>query len=271
MALLAGLALGTAGGVYQTVFRNPLASPDLTGVAGGASFGAAAAIVWGAGSAVQIMGGAFVCGLLSLAAVLALVQAARADRTATYVLAGILVSALAEAGVMLLKTMADPNGELAAIEYWTMGSLSAITLAKFTAMAPPVLVGLVLVLLFRRQAALLSLGEESARSAGLEPGRWRALLLALTTLMVAAVVSVAGVISFVGLIAPHIAYGLLRRRGGAFPLCALVAADLMLLADLLARNAGQGAELPLSIFTVLFAAPVLAVLLIRGRGQDDAA
>ena len=236
-AVLAGLALGVAGGVYQT-----------------------------------IMGGAFVCGMASLAAVLALVRAARADRTATYVLAGILVSALAEAGVMLLKTLADPERELAAIEYWTMGSLSAITLAKLTVMAPPVLVGLVLVLLFRRQVALLSLGEESARASGLEPGRWRVLLLALTTLMVAAVVSVAGVISFVGLIAPHIAYRLLRRRGGAFlPLCALVAADLMLAADLLARSAGQGAELPLSIFTVLFAAPVLAALLVGGRGQEDAA
>ena len=117
MAVLAGLALGAAGGVYQTVFRNPLASPDLTGVAGGASFGAAAAIVLGAGSAGQIMGGAFACGLLSLGAVLGLVKAARADRTATYVLAGILVSALAEAGVMLLKTLADPEKELAAIEY----------------------------------------------------------------------------------------------------------------------------------------------------------
>ena len=270
-AVLAGLALGVAGGVYQTIFRNPLASPDLTGVAGGASLGAAAAIVLGAGSAVQIMGGAFVCGMASLAAVLALVRAARADRTATYVLAGILVSALAEAGVMLLKTLADPERELAAIEYWTMGSLSAITLAKLTVMAPPV-VGLVLVLLFRRQVALLSLGEESARASGLEPGRWRVLLLALTTLMVAAVVSVAGVISFVGLIAPHIAYRLLHRRGGAFlPLCALVAADLMLAADLLARSAGQGAELPLSIFTVLFTAPVLAALLVGGRGQEDAA
>ena len=271
-AVLAGLALGAAGGVYQTIFRNPLASPDLTGVAGGASLGAAAAIVLGAGSAVQIMGGAFVCGMASLAAVLALVRAARADRTATYVLAGILVSALAEAGVMLLKTLADPERELAAIEYWTMGSLSAITLAKLTVMAPSVLVGLVLVLLFRRQVALLSLGEESARASGLEPGRWRVLLLALTTLMVAAVVSVAGVISFVGLIAPHIAYRLLHRRGGAFlSLCALVAADLMLAADLLARSAGQGAELPLSIFTVLFAAPVLAALLVGGRGQEDAA
>ena len=137
LAALAGLALGAAGGVYQTVFRNPLASPDLTGVAGGASLGAAAAIVLGAGSAWQIMGGAFLCGLLSLAAVLGLVRAARAERTAAYVLAGILVSALAEAGVMLLKTLADPERELAAIEYWTMGSLAGVTAGKLAAAAPP--------------------------------------------------------------------------------------------------------------------------------------
>ena len=276
LAALAGLALGAAGGVYQTVFRNPLASPDLTGVAGGASLGAAAAIVLGAGSAWQIMGGAFLCGLLSLAAVLGLVRAARAERTAAYVLAGILVSALAEAGVMLLKTLADPERELAAIEYWTMGSLAGGGGGggggKLAAAAPPVLAGLVLVLLFRRQAALLSLGQESARASGLEPRRWRALLLGLTTLMVAAVVSVAGGIAFVGLIAPHIAYGLLRRRGGAFlPLCAVTGADLLLAADLLARSVGGGAELPLSIFTVLFAAPVLAALLITGGGRADAA
>ena len=272
MAVLAGVSLGAAGGVYQTVFRNPLASPDLPGVAGGASFGAAAAIVWGTGSGWQIMGGAFLCGLLSLAAVLGLVKASRADRTATYVLSGILVSALAEAAVMLLKTLADPERELAAIEYWTMGSLSGITLAKLQAAAPAILTGFVLVLAFRRQAALLSLGDESARASGLEPGRWRAALLGLTTLMVAAVVSAAGGIAFVGLIAPHLAFGLLGRRGGAFlPLCGLVGADLMLAADLLARSAGGGAELPLSIFTVLFAAPVLAALILRRGGGADAA
>ena len=203
---------------------------------------------------------------------LGLVRAARAERTAAYVLAGILVSALAEAGVMLLKTLADPERELAAIEYWTMGSLAGVTAGKLAAAAPPVLAGLVLVLLFRRQAALLSLGQASARASGLEPRRWRALLLGLTTLMVAAVVSVAGGIAFVGLIAPHIAYGLLRRRGGAFlPLCAVTGADLLLAADLLARSAGGGAELPLSIFTVLFAAPVLAALLITGGGRADVA
>lgn len=271
MAAVTGLALGLAGGVYQTVFRNPLASPDLTGVAGGASLGAAAVIVWGAGGAVEIMAGAFGAGLLSLALVLGLVRACRTDRTATYVLAGILVSALAEAGLMLLKTLADPERELAAIEYWTMGSLSAMTGGKLAAVLP-VAVGAAGILLFRRQAALLTLGDESARATGLEPGRWRALLLGLATLMVAAVVSVTGVVAFVGLIAPHIAFGLLRRRGGAFlPLCGLVGADLLLAADLLARTPGSGAELPLSIFTVLFAAPVLCLLMLRRRGDGDAA
>ena len=244
MAAVTGLALGLAGGVYQTVFRNPLASPDLTGVAGGASLGAAAVIVWGAGGAVEIMAGAFGAGLLSMALVLGLVR---------------------------LKTLADPERELAAIEYWTMGSLSAMTSGKLAAVLP-VAVGAAGILLFRRQAALLTLGDESARATGLEPGRWRALLLGLATLMVAAVVSVTGVVAFVGLIAPHIAFGLLRRRGGAFlPLCGLVGADLLLAADLLARTPGSGAELPLSIFTVLFAAPVLCMLMLGGRGDGDAA
>lgn len=108
MGLLAGWALGMAGGVYQTVFRNPLASPDLTGVASGASFGAAWAIVLGAGTSIQIMGGAFVMGSLSLLLVLALVQWAGMERTGAYVLAGVIVSSAADAGLMVLKTIADP-------------------------------------------------------------------------------------------------------------------------------------------------------------------
>ena len=119
---------------------------------------------------------------------------------------------------------------------------------------------------------MLSLGEESARSMGLDPTLWRALLLGITTLMVAAVVSVTGVISFVGLIAPHIAFLLLGRRGGPYlPLCGLVGGVVLLCADLLARSLSSGAELPLSIFTVLFAAPVLVALLCRrgdGYGGD---
>lgn len=269
MGLLAGLALGLAGGVYQTIFRNPLASPDLTGVASGASFGAACAIVLGAGGTVQIMCGAFFMGILSLALVLLLVRAARIERTGTYILAGVIVSSVADAGLMLLKTMADPERELAAIEFWTMGSLAPVTAAKVRA-AAFVLVPLVLLLLFRRQTAILSLGAENARAMGLDPAVWRTLLLTLTTLMVAAVVSVTGVIAFAGLIAPHIAFLLLRRRGGPYlALCALVGADILLAADVLARGLSGGAELPLSVMTILFAVPVLALLLCRGKGGRD--
>ena len=267
MGLLAGWALGMAGGVYQTVFRNPLASPDLTGVASGASFGAAWAIVLGAGTSLQIMGGAFIMGSLSL--VLALVRWAGMERTGAYILAGVIVSSAADAGLMVLKTIADPEGELAAIEFWTMGSLSAMTGDKLRGAASAILIPLALLLLFRRQALTLSLGEEGARALGLEPRRWRGLLLGLTTLMVAAVASVAGVIAFLGLIAPHIAFLLLGRRGGPYlPLCALMGGAILLAADLLARGFSQGTELPLSIWTVLFGAPVLTALLLRGREES---
>lgn len=258
-----GAALGLAGGVFQTVFRNPLASPDLTGVASGASFGAAAAIVLGAGGAGQIMAGSFLFGTASLLFVLALVRWSGSPRTGTYILAGVIVSSLADCGLMLLKTMADPERELAAIEYWTMGSLSGVTDAKLSVL-PAVAVPLALLLVFHRQTAMLSLGEENARAMGLDPRLWRTALLLLTTLMVAAVVSVAGVVAFAGLIAPHIAALLLRRRTGCYlGLCALTGADLILLADLFARTLSPGAELPLSILTILLAVPVLALLLRR--------
>ena len=207
--------------------------------------------------------------LLSLLLVLALVRWAGMERTGAYILAGVIVSSAADAGLMVLKTIADPEGELAAIEFWTMGSLSAMTGDKLRGAASAILIPLALLLLFRRQALTLSLGEEGARALGLEPRRWRGLLLGLTTLMVAAVASVAGVIAFLGLIAPHIAFLLLGRRGGPYlPLCTLMGGAILLAADLLARGFSQGAELPLSIWTVLFGAPVLTALLLRGREES---
>lgn len=272
--LLGGVDLGLAGSVYQSIFRNPLASPDLTGVASGASFGAACAIVLGAGGAASVMAGAFCAGLLSLLLVLLLVRAARMERTGTYVLAGIIVSSVAQAGLMLLKLMADPERELAAIEFWTMGSFASMKADKLVLLLPAVGVPLLLLFLFRRQISILSLGEDTARSVGLSLRLWRTVLLGLTTFMVAALAAVAGVIAFVGLISPHIAFLLLRRRGGPhLILSALVGGNLVLGADLLARSLSPGAELPLSIFTILFAVPLLALLLcgkLGGRHGQDA-
>ena len=119
MGIYAGVALGLAGSIYQVLFCNPLASPDLTGVASGASLGAALAIVIGTGSLLEKTVGAFIFGLLSLFLVIFLVKTTRGKQLSTYILAGIIISSLADAGIMMLKYMADPLGELASIEFWT--------------------------------------------------------------------------------------------------------------------------------------------------------
>lgn len=267
-ALLSGIVLGLCGGVYQMLFQSPLASPDLTGIASGASFGAAAAIVCGIGSSFARMGCAFLGGMLSLFLVLLLVRSSGRERVGTYILAGIIISAVADAGLMVLKTVADPERQLAAIDFWTMGSLAAVSAEKALPLACLTIPPVVLLLLFRRPLTMLSLGGDECRAMGLNPDVWRMILLALATLAVSASVSVTGVIGFVGLIAPHIARFLYHGRGGAYLwLCAAVGGVILLAADLAARSLGGGAELPISIFTVAAGVPVLLVLLCAGKGE----
>ncbi len=268
-ALLSGVVLGLCGGVYQMLFQSPLASPDLTGIASGASFGAALAIVSGIGSSFARMGFAFFGGMLSLLLVLLLVRSAGGEHVGTYVLAGIVISAAADAGLMVLKTLADPERQLAAIDFWTMGSLAAVSAEKAMPFAVLAVPAVLLLLLFRRPVTMLSLGGEECRAMGLSPDIWRALLLTLATLAVSASVSVTGGIGFVGLTAPHIARILYGQRSRAYlALCGAVGSVILLAADLAARTAGGGAELPISIFTAVAGVPVLIVLLCtRGRGR----
>ena len=265
--LLCGAVLGASGGVYQLLFHSPLASPDLTGVASGASLGAAIAIVLGIGDSFFRMGLAFLGGMLSLAAVLLLVRLAGKERIGTYILSGIIISAVADAGLMVLKTVADPERQLAAIEFWTMGSFSSVSAARMLPLVVVALPALVLLLLFHRPVSMLSLGNDACRSMGLSPDLWRTILLLLSTLAVASAVSVSGVIGFVGLTAPHIARLLYRKRSGGYLIhCALLGSCILLAADTAAKTLFHGAELPVSIFTVAAGVPVLIVLLCkRGR------
>ena len=267
MGLTAGFSLGLAGGVYQTIFRNSLASPDLTGVASGASFGAACVIVLGTGSSFAIMAGAFTMGMLSIVFVLFLTRLSNMEKVGSYILAGIIVSSLADAGIMMLKFMANPERELASIEFWTMGSLAAITTEKVIPVIFFAVVPMLLLLSMHRQIVMLSLGSEHARSLGLSPEIWRILFLVLSTFMVASIVSVTGVIAFVGLIAPHIAFISYKRRNGTyFFLCGIWGGILLLIADIFARTLCKGAELPLSILTVFLSVPILIWLLCKKKG-----
>lgn len=232
--------------------------------------GAALAIVLGITSSSARMSFAFFGGMLSLLLVLLLVRAAGGERLGTYILAGIVISALADAGLMVLKTLADPERQLAAIDFWTMGSLSAVSAARALPMTAVALPSLGVLLILRRPITMLSLGGEESRAMGLSPNVWRGILLTLATLAVSATVSVTGVIGFVGLIAPHTAHLLYRRRSGAYlPLCAVLGSILLTAADLCARSLGGGAELPISIFTVAAGVPVLTALLCRRGGRQE--
>lgn len=268
MALLAGLALGMAGSVYQTIFKNPLAAPDIIGMASGANLGAACAIVLAGSAAMTVALGAFGGGILAVLFVMLLVRVTNSRSTATYVLAGIVISAVAQALIMTLKFFADPEKELAAIEFWSMGSFGGVTLEKFLTVLPVVLFAMAGLCLLRRQVALLALDEDESRMLGLRIVPVRAAVLALSTLMVAAVISVTGLITFIGLIAPHIARLILRRNSfTATVLAAIIGGTVLLYADCLARVL-YSAELPISILTTLVGVPFLVYFMCnRKRGR----
>lgn len=263
MAVVGGFGLGAAGMVYQTVFRNPLASPDIIGVSSGASAGAAFSILFVSAAAVPVTLFAFAGGLLAVVLALALASLAPRSGRASVVLAGITVQSLAQTLLMVLKLSADPEKELASIEYWIMGSLSGVTMSKLPASAVICIVGTAILFLFYRQILILSVEEEEARMLGVSVGKMRLLVLLLATLTVAAVISVTGLIAFIGLLAPHAARMMLKTNNSAvFCLSGIVGGILLCMADILARSVSS-AELPVSVFTSLLGAPFLIYLMLR--------
>ncbi len=268
MAVLAGAGLGLAGNVYQTIFKNPLASPDIIGISGGANLGAAIAITAAGGSGMLgISAGAFAGGFAAVLCVMALVRLTDASRTATYVLAGIIMNAVSKAGIMVLKYFADPENELAAMDYWEMGSFGNVTQSKLLSVLPLLLFAGAGILLLRRQIGMMELSDHEARALGMRIRPIRVLVLLLSTLLVSSIVSVTGLISFAGLIAPHTARLILRRNNSrTMVLSLLVGAFVVLNADILARVL-YSAELPISILTTVIGVPMLLYFLVR-RGRE---
>jgi len=264
VGVIGGFALGMAGFVYQTVFRNPLASPDIIGVSSGASAGAAAGILFLSG-ATAVTASAFAGALLAVVFALALSSLDRSGRNSTIVLAGIAVHSLAQTALMCLKLTADPERELASIEYWIMGSLNGISLYSIGGNMALCILCLAVLFLLHRQVVLLSAEEGEARMLGVNVSRLRLIVLLIATLVVSCVVSLSGLISFVGLLAPHGARLLTRNnRIGTMALSGLLGGILLCGADILARSVAA-TELPVSIFTSVLGAPFLIFLIVKGR------
>lgn len=263
MALLAGIGLSMSGCIYQTIFKNSLAAPDLIGVSSGANAGAAISIVCLQGGILVSIFSSFVGGLIAVLSVIGLCRLIRQRNSSTYILAGISIKAIADAIIMTMKYFADPEKQLATIDYWTMGSFSNITSSKLQWVLPIFLIGLVGIILLRWQINLLSLDDEEAKMLGVKVGLVRSLVLLNSTLLVASTVCVTGVISFIGLVSPHIARMLLKKSD--FSTCILssiIGAIILLFADCLARSLA-GSEIPISILTSAIGVPFLVYLLYK--------
>lgn len=264
VAVIGGAVLGICGYVYQTVFRNPLASPDIIGVSSGASFGAAAGILW-FGSASAITASSFAGAVLAVCLAILLSSADKTGKKSTIVLAGIAVHALAQTALMCLKITADPDRELASIEYWIMGSLASVTSYKIGANLIICTVVTVIILFLHRQIILLSADEGEAKMLGVSVGKIRLMVLLLATLAVSAVVSLTGLISFIGLLAPHISRLITKSNHIVTMVFSGITGGILLCsADILARSTAQ-TELPVSIFTSLIGVPMLIFLTLKGR------
>ena len=264
VGMIGGFALGIAGFVYQTVFRNPLASPDIIGVSSGASAGAAAGILFLSG-ATAVTVSAFAGALLAVILALALSGLDRSGKNSSIVLAGIAVHSLAQTVLMCLKMIADPERELASIEYWIMGSLSGISGYSIAGNLILCVICVTVLFALHRQVILLSAEESEARMLGVNVGVLRLTILLVATLVVASVVSLTGLISFVGLLAPHGARLMTKNnRIGTMLLSGMLGGILLCGADILARSAAV-TELPVSIFTSLLGAPFLIFLIVRER------
>ena len=263
MALLAGMALSAAGTVFQTLFGNPLVEPGFLGVSQGAAFGAALCIVFLGGTAFSIQG---VSALFAFAGLGFSYLLARRIRFGGWVLrlvlSGIAVSALFSAGLGILKYTADPLRQLPEITFWLLGGLSSVTWTQFLSILPAALLGLLLLFLFRWRLNLLALNEETSYSMGAAPRRERLVLLTAAILPVAAVISVAGMVGWVGLIIPHIA----RRIVGSdtrfsLPTSMLLGGIFVMICDDISRSLLSG-EIPLGIVTSLLGAVIFIGLMI---------
>ena len=263
--ILVGAALSGAGSAYQTLFRNPLVSPDILGVSTGAGLGAVMGILMSL-PVFGIQAFAFLGGIATVVLVYLISSSLRGhDRTLVLVLSGVVIGSLAGACISLVKILADPYDQLPAITFWLLGSLAGVKLADLVIAAPLVLLGIVPLVLQRWSIGVLSLGDDEARSLGVDVFRLRALVIGAATLMTASVVAVSGVIGWVGLMIPHIARMLVGPNfSRLLPASMLLGASFMLIVDMAARSIAR-VETPLGILTAVLGAPFFLWLLARGR------
>ena len=264
LAMLVGSGLSAAGISFQSLFSNPLATPDTLGVASGASLGAALGILMGFGLlGIQLT--ALIFGLFAVF-LTALAGLGRQNSPSNAVLAGIMISSLFSGLVSLVKFLADSDTQLPAITYWLMGSLSGAGYKSLLFGAPLILIGIFVLFALRWRLNILPLSDDEARSSGTNINILRIITVLCATLITASCVSMCGQVGWVGLLVPHIC----RMKFGSnhkvlLPASISIGAAFMIIVDTLARSI-SAAEIPISVLTAIIGAPFFIYLMRKSRG-----
>ena len=263
-SLILGVSLAGSGMVFQMIFSNPLVEPGFLGVSQGAAFGAAFAIIFLGSSAWIIQGSAAFFAVAGLGFSWYIARRVRfGGWVLRLILSGIAVSALFSAGVGVMKYAADPMSQLPEITFWLLGGLWSITWRELFTILPVTIIAMTIIFLMRWRLNVLSLDDETAFSLGISPGKARLIFLFSATAATAAVISVSGIVNWVGLIVPHISRRLYKAdTRQSLPAAMLLGGIFTILCDTMARTIFAG-EIPLGIFTSLIGAGVFIILLLN--------
>jgi iron complex transport system permease protein len=270
LGVLVGSMLSAAGASYQGVFRNPLADPYLLGAGAGAGLGATIAIAYAPATSGWIVDplplAAFVGAIGGVALAYVLGYSVRSGRTAiTLILAGVAVAAFLTALQTFLQQR--DSDTLREVYGWILGSLNTAGWGEVVLIAPYVAVCLAVVFVGRRLLDVLAVGDTEAGTLGVYPGRVRLIFVVFATLGTAAVVSVSGLIGFVGIIVPHTVRLITSSSYRVVvPLSILLGGAFLVVADIIARIAIAPGEIPIGVVTALIGAPFFAVVLRTSKG-----
>jgi iron complex transport system permease protein len=270
LGLLVGSMLSSAGTAYQGVFRNPLADPYLLGAGAGAGLGATLAIAYGPNTSGWPIDplplAAFIGAVAGVVFAYVLGYSVRSGRTAvTLILAGVAVAAFLTAVQTFIQQRESET--LREVYGWILGSLATAGWSEVRLVLPYVGIALLVIFLGRRLMDVLSVGDVEAGSLGVRPARVRLILVAFATLGTAAVVSVSGLIGFVGIIIPHTVRLLVGTSYRIIvPLSIILGGAFLVLADVIARTAQSPYEIPIGVVTAMIGAPFFAVILRTSKG-----
>ncbi len=264
LAIIVGGGLSVAGVVFQALLRNPLAEPFILGVSSGGTLGAVIAITFGIGlSIVSVPVFAFVGSLIVMLVVYSIAERYGRLEPTTLLLVGIMTGAFFNA--MILLIIAIRHQEARSAFLWLMGNLASADINSLLIIAPLVLVAVVVIILYSRNYNLIAIGEETAANLGLEVQKFKRISYILASLITGLVVSVSGVIGFVGLLIPHICrmmFGSDHRL--VIPVSFFMGAIFLVIVDMISRIIISPAEIPVGAVTAAVGAPLFIWLLSRG-------